>query len=584
MNLETIAGKLEYYFDEAGGENWKITTEVHPAEDGVQEIDFDFQAAEPAAPVPFVVNLAVPQKDIFSRWYPSRAMVRNLVPDWNSADQPHAQLAENAPELTLISQSGRNRLTLAVSDALRYTKFICGVNEGNSGILCRVSCFMQPEAPLTHAKFTMYLDTRDIFYADAVMDAARWFEKYYEPASVPESAKDLLYSSWYTFHQGELYDHAVEKQCRLARDYGMKTVIVDDGWQSNGGGYTLCGDWLPYTGRFPDMAAHVKRVQDMGYKYMLWYSVPFCGPKSEAYQRFQGKLLGFFCGAGVLDPRFPDVREYLINTYENAVKNWNLDGFKLDFIDSFKIWNGVDPAVAENYAGRDCLSVPEGTNKLMLEVNRRLKALKPDILIEFRQTYIGPAMRQYGNMFRAGDCPSDPLQNRTRIVDVRLTSGNSAVHADMLEWSLETTAADAAKQFLAVLFAVPQISVRLEMIPQEHADMLKFWCSFWQVHRKTLLEGKFRPMQPELRYPLIYAESAAEQIAAVYIPGIVIDLAADKTVYAVNASGAGELIVNVEKARSGAVLDCCGREIAQVRLNPGLNRVAVPDSGLLALL
>ncbi len=581
MKIETIAGTIEYFFDEVPPESWQITSEVHAPRNGVQEIDFDFRSDVPVPLVRFVINMFVPHKDIYSRWYPGSYVERNLPPNWRPANV--SQLAISAPEVILISQSGQNRLALAVSDALRTANICCGVDEGKAAVQCRISCFTEPEAPLTHTGFTLYLDTRDIFYADAAADISLWFEKYYAPADVPPAAKDLLYSSWYTFHQGELYDHAVENQCMLGAPFGMKTVIVDDGWQSNGGGYTLCGDWQPFPERFPDMAAHVKRVQEMGYKYMLWYSVPFAGPKSAIYQRFKNKLLGMFCGAGVLDPRFPDVREYLISTYENAVKNWNLDGFKLDFIDAFKLWLAEDPAVAENYAGRDCLSIPEGTNKLMLEVNQRLKALKPDILIEFRQNYVGPAMRQYGSMFRAGDCPADALQNRTRSVDIRLSAGNSAVHADMLEWSLETSAADAAKQFLAILFAVPQISVRLDRIPQEHADMLKFWCSFWLAHRETLLDGKFRPMQPEIRYPLIYAESEKELIAAVYAPGICVDLGAGKPAYAVNASGGNELIVDVGTARTGITCDCFGRETARVSLNAGLNRVQIPDSGLLIL-
>ena len=36
-----------------------------------------------------------------------------------------------------------------------------------------------------------------------------------------------------------------------------------------------------------------------------------------------------------LDPRYKKVREYLSNLYESAVKEWDLDGLKLDFIDSF---------------------------------------------------------------------------------------------------------------------------------------------------------------------------------------------------------------------------------------------------------
>jgi hypothetical protein len=75
-----------------------------------------------------------------------------------------------------------------------------------------------------------------------------------------------------------------------------------------------------------------------------------------------------------------------------------------------------------------------------------LRAIDPDVLIEFRQTYVGPVIRKYGNMFRVGDCPADPIINRTASVQLRCVLGNSAVHSDMLMWSYDDTPAAAAKQ------------------------------------------------------------------------------------------------------------------------------------------
>lgn len=73
--------------------------------------------------------------------------------------------------------------------------------------------------------------------------------------------------------------------------------------------------------------------------------------------------------------------------------------------------------------------------RLVKEVRSALVAVKPDVLLEFRQRYTGPAIRQYGNMLRANDCPSDILGNRRRIIDLRIASGKTAVHSDMLVWS-----------------------------------------------------------------------------------------------------------------------------------------------------
>lgn len=122
------------------------------------------------------------------------------------------------------------------------------------------------------------------------------------------------------------------------------------------------------------MAAHVSAVHDLGMKYLVWYSVPYVGWHSDAYKKFEGKYLynDRVSSCGVLDPRFPEVRKHLVDLYVNALKDWNLDGFKLDFIDSFR-FHGEDPAVKEKYAGRDIMNLSEAVNVLMKEVSSALK-------------------------------------------------------------------------------------------------------------------------------------------------------------------------------------------------------------------
>ena len=152
---------------------------------------------------------------------------------------------------------------------------------------------------------------------------------------------------------------------------------------------------------------------------------------------------------------------------------------KLDFIDGFKVWD-EDPAVRDNYAGRDCKNIFDAVTLLLEEVSQRLRSIRPDIMIEFRQNYVGPAIRKYGNMFRAADCPADPLSNRIRTLKLRLTSGNTAVHSDMIEWAMDSSVENVAYQIQNIFFSVPQISMRLEELPPEHRRMLKFQLGFWR--------------------------------------------------------------------------------------------------------
>lgn len=563
---------------------WKIEAKVVSKGD-IEEITIEMKAPQPVVPSPLKVEFKTPQLDAHHLWHSNRSNRTLLPPDWSG--KYSSALAQTMPLYSFINSNNRNRLTIATSEAKRRVNAKVGLREEGAVLYGELSFFTETEAPLSHYKTTILLDKRDIFWADAIREGVVWIESHnnFKVCRVPEAAFEPLYSTWYQFHQ-QITDKEIEAECREAVKLGMKTIIVDDGWQTadNNRGYAYCGDWKVAPVRIKDMAAHVKRVQDMGMKYMLWYSVPFVGEHSQAYERFKGKFLGPSHGAFVLDPRFPEVREYLISTYENALKEWNLDGFKLDFIDSFRV-KGTDPAIAEEYAGRDIKSVPEAVDVLMKGVLARLQAIKPDILIEFRQNYIGPAIRQYGNMFRASDCPGDMQNNRIRIANLRLTSGTTAVHADMIEWNPNEKPEVAARHILSSLYGVIQYSVMLRELPESHFKVVKHWLDFSLKHRQTLLHGDFRPYHPENCFPILEAESKEERIVTAYQESVVVKAGApDRDIYIINATGAEKPVVELQKApRKVEYFDTYGNVMKGEKLVAGLQRADIPVSGYVKL-
>ena len=217
-------------------------------------------------------------------------------------------------------------------------------------------------------------------------------------------------------------------------------------------------------------------------------------------------------------------------------------------------------------------------------MTERLRKIKKDILIEFRQPYIGPSIRKYGNMFRVTDCPGDSVTNRVGSVNLRLTSGATAVHSDMLEWHMETSAEDAARQLLAVLFAVPQISVKLENLPETHRKMLKFYLDFMIRHRETLLKGKFVPLAPEARYPQIRAEKDGETVIAVYGKNQIVELPEAGCCCLFNATAEPALYVNSVSGFRGRAFDVCGESAGEEKtFAGGLLKLPVPVSGMFEL-
>ena len=285
--------------------------------------------------------------------------------------------------------------------------------------------------------------------------------------------------------------------------------------------------------------------------------------------------------------------------YERAVRDWDIDGFKLDFIDLFEFPNAggqqpwgqtpAPPPAPEWGDGRDIASLPEAVTRLLADIWERLQPLKPDLLIEFRQSYTGPHMRRFANMLRAGDCPDDPWSNRLRTLDVRLLSGSTPAHSDMLMWHPDEPAESAAMQLVHVLFAVPQISVLLDRIPPRHLAMLRFWLGFWREQRDVLLDGRLMPERPDLIYPCVLAQTPGKLLAAVYA-GVPVRLgpAVPATCFIVNGTLDRRIILDLAVGldrRTLEVRDCCGEIVRRetVELAAGLHALDIPPAGVATL-
>ena len=535
----------EVKVDSEDRDGWMVALEREVASDGAEVAKISLDCPEAKTPPKTWLSLKVPQVGMDYAWNVNTGDC-GMQPDWGGWSQ--TEVAQGMPVFVFFDGNDTSHFAVAVDECVRHLGHNGGIKEEGSLLSVKVGWFETPEAPISHYDTRVRFDARAKGFADAVRESVAWIEKSagIVPCRVPESALDPLYSSWYNFHQ-DVHAADIEAELAIAAKLGMKTFIVDDGWQTDdtNRGYAFCGDWKVSPRRFPDMAAHVKRVQALGVKYMMWYSVPFIGRKSANFPRFKGKYLmddDRGMGAAVLDPRFPEVRKFLVDTYVNALRDWNIDGFKLDFIDSFR-FAGPDPAVKENYAGRDIKSLPLAVDRLMTEVKEALTAIKPDVLVEFRQRYVGPAIRKYGNMLRVGDCPGNLRRNRFAMANLRLASGGTAVHSDMLEWNFAESPDHAALYVINSMFGVVQYSVMLRNAPKEHLAMVEKWIKFSQDHRDTLLHGKFTPRHPELQYPVIEAEGDKEVVIGLFDDGRVLDVPADKKTFVMNASGKDSFVV-----------------------------------------
>ncbi len=534
----------------------------------------------PGVPEPFFVKWKFSVKDCYSTWNPSLLDIHGLAYNWGMLGI-QSRLASWMPVQELISKNGTNKLCIAVSDVDTPITIRTGLCEEDAMLECEIEFFTKPTSPTESYNAVIRLDMREIPYYDSIYETADWWENEcgYEPAYVPDSARMPMDSLWYSFHQ-LLNREEIIKECKASRELGLETVIIDDGWQTDeySRGYAYCGDWQVAPEKIGDMASLVEEIHKIGMKVMLWYSVPFMGIYTEKFKEFEGMFLE---GSGNdktffgLDPRYKKVREYLVSVYENAVKNWNLDGLKLDFIDSF-VLKGKSLEYDEK---RDIQSLEDAIHALVSEIKSVLTAINPDILIEFRQSYVGPSIRKYGNMLRVGDCPCDMLKNRIGIVNLRLTSGKTAVHSDMLMWRMDDTPENAALQFASILYGVPQISVRVDKLPESHYRMLKYYVSFWKDRKEVLLDGKLTAKNPESNYSQVSSVLGDKAVVTVYTNPVV-EVTTTETV-AVNASGYESLIIKGGENKKYKTVNCMGEEISCGVITDSVTEIPVPAAGMI---
>jgi len=566
-----------------------IEYKIREEQKGVEIATLKLKYKKKISPQELSVKWSTPSSNVAGYWSTHASFDKTITPDWGPA-KVQSMLARESPVISLFGHNDMNRQTFAVSEVLNTVVTSTAVKEENGMIYNEFKLFTEKHRRLTYYQIELRLDTRTVPYAEALQEVADWWANFelYKPATVPEAARLPVYSSWYSYHQNVSMD-ALLKECQVAKEIGFETIIVDDGWQTldSNRGYAYTGDWKP--DRIPEMKAFVQAVHDLGMKFILWYAVPFVGEKSEAYHQMKGKFLTYWEGQGtyVLDPRFPEVRAFIIGTYVKALKEWDLDGFKLDFLGRFRA-NENTKLVKEG--GRDYASVNEATDRLMTDLMQALKEVKEDVMIEFRQPYTGPAMRKYGNMFRATDCPNVAIMNRIGTTDLRLLSGETVVHSDMLMWHYDEDVEQAALQLLNVLFSVPQISVRLEEIPKDHFEMIRFYTQYWLRNRAIFLDGSFAPSSPQQNYPLIQGSTVDKSITVVFNDLFVpLETDAGVAVDIVNAKASKRIIVDVvgkKRYYQCKIMDCQGKEISEevIELQEGVRGFDVPASGLITLI
>ena len=163
------------------------------------------------------------------------------------------------------------------------------------------------------------------------------------------------------------------------------------------------------------------------------------------------------------------------------------------------------------------------------------------------------------------------------------------IHSDMLMWHYDASPEAAAQQILNIMFLVPQISVRIEKLPEEHKKMLKFYMDLWRANRDCLLGGKLTADNPEASYSIAASEYNGEYFAVTYSKNYI---RADKIFDKITIiNGAWTDITILDNRQSTytshlRITDCMGNVTAEFdkEIIGGLNTFEIPCSGTVEII
>lgn len=150
--------------------------------------------------------------------------------------------------------------------------------------------------------------------------------------------RPILINNWeatyFDFNDGKLLEIASE-----AKDLGMEMLVLDDGWFSNrSDDSSSLGDWTVNEKKLGGSLENiVKKINDLGLKFGLWFEPEMISEKSELYRKHPDWAVKApnreaYVGRNqfVLDLTRKEVREYIVEAVSSILKSAPIEYVKWD--------------------------------------------------------------------------------------------------------------------------------------------------------------------------------------------------------------------------------------------------------------
>jgi alpha-galactosidase len=423
----------------------------------------------------------------------------------------------NVPFVALINRNRRNRYAFGLMDQVTETALDAELSELTRSyhFNWHKPAFSDQPIVANHWEETLFVSLTDCPWPEVLRAYVATVDQLWGQAMlpVPEHAFGPVFCTWTAIHH-DVTEEWILRNARLAADLGFETWITDDGWftdRASFADYRYTGDWEPCKPKFPNFRSHVRAVQALGMRYVLWIAPFMVGDESRSAEKYAHLLTGAVpeLHFSNLSPWHDETARHIGDVLERLVTDYGLDGLKIDFIDSIRFGTERKPGASDMSLGRALYST-------LREVSDRLTSHKPDLLIEFRNSYANLASRRYANIYRSSDVPINFTLNRWQVTMLRLLAPDRAIHFDPALWHPDDSDENVAVHLINAIISVPMVSIELDRYPQNHHRLIRYWIGFYRDHRDTIIHGKFQPEFLFGHVALIRFVNEQERIIGVY--------------------------------------------------------------------
>lgn len=469
-------------------------------------------SAYAAAPPSFNVSVKFPREKINQIWNSKTWSNKSFftLPSYDRA-------AAGFSIISGLTINDQNQITFTCKDAYRAKFVSSNIREENDSIVFSLGFFEEnpPLSNLQDYQAEVLVDFRNIHFSKAIFDASSWFltDEFKQSVASVDTTNVPVFSTWYPMHRNIPLEN-ITRELDSLRTFNFKSVLVDDGWQALVR-MKIDTSYAYEQNSFKTMSLFKQKCIEMGLPLYLWYSIPFMGGNPVVLKKFEGKYIRYRAPRQmyVLDPRYPDVRKYLVSTYANFLTEWQFDGFWFDFLKGFYPKEG---AVIEEDKGRDFASIQLAVDTLYSDMEARLKTIKPNIFMGQKFPIVGPNLVSYQN-FLTGFVGIEHSQVvREKMVNNRLLYGKYTPFMEVVAINPREKPEEIAIKLQSVLFGNPYLSFFVTTLSPEAKQTIRFWLDYWKKNYKVIFEGDFEPMQVSRFYPVIKVENEKKIIYMLY--------------------------------------------------------------------